>query len=142
MDIVFNHAFQPNPWLRLYYDKARDMATNQSPWFNPEAKHPFNVGYDFNHSSPLVHNMIDSVLDYWTSEFKFDGYRFDLSKGFTQFNSLGNVALWSNYDLDRINNIKRITTNLWNKHPGTYVILEHFADNSEELELSSHGCML
>ena len=50
-------------------------------WFNTIATHPFNVGYDFNHSSPLVHAMVDSVLDYWTSEFKFDGYRFDLSKG-------------------------------------------------------------
>ncbi len=142
MDVVLNHAFQPNPWLRLYYDKGRDEATSQSPWFNPEATHPFNVGYDFNHSSPLVQAMVDSVLDYWTSEFRFDGYRFDLSKGFTQFNSLGNVGLWSNYDWDRINNIKRISTNLWNKHPGKYVILEHFAENSEEMELSAHGCML
>ncbi len=142
MDIVLNHAFQPNPWLRLYYDKGIDQPSNQSPWFNPQATHPFNVGYDFNHASPLVHNMIDSVLDYWISEFKFDGYRFDLSKGFTQFNSLGNVSLWSNYDLERINNIKRISTNLWSKHPGTYVILEHFADNSEEIELASHGCLL
>ena len=23
MDIVFNHAFQPNPWLRLYYDRLK-----------------------------------------------------------------------------------------------------------------------
>ena len=142
LDIVFNHAFQPNPWLRLYYDKGRDEPTSQSPWFNNIATHPFNVGYDFNHSSPLVHAMVDSVLDYWTSEFKFDGYRFDLSKGFTQFNSLGNVGLWSNYDWDRINNIKRIATNLWQNHPGKYVILEHFAENSEEMELSAHGCML
>ena len=97
--------------MRLYYDKGKDEPTSQSPWFNTTATHPFNVGYDFNHSSPLVHAMIDSVLDYWTSEFKFDGYRFDLSKGFTQFNSLGNVGLWSNYDWDRINNIKRIATN-------------------------------
>ena len=142
LDIVLNHAFQPNPWLRLYYDEGRDQATSQSPWFNPEATHPFNVGYDFNHSSPLVHAMVDSVLDYWTTEFRFDGYRFDLSKGFTQLNTVGNVSLWSNYDLDRINNIKRIANNLWARHPGKYFILEHFADNSEEIELSLHGCML
>lgn len=142
MDIVFNHAFRPNPWLRLYYDKGKDVPNSQSPWFNETPKHPFNVGYDFNHSSPYVQTFIDSVLDYWTKEYKFDGYRFDLSKGFTQFNSLGNVALWGNYDITRINNIKRISNNLWSKHPGTYVILEHFADNNEEKELSDHGCML
>ena len=142
MDIVFNHAFQPNPWLRLYYDKAKDEPTSQSPWFNVEPTHPFNVGYDFNHSSPLVHKMIDSVLNYWTSEFRFDGYRFDLSKGFTQNYTLGNVGLWSSYDQDRINNIKRISSNFWSNFPGRYVILEHFADNNEEIELSNHGCML
>ena len=25
MDIVFNHVFQPNPWLRLYYDNRKQM---------------------------------------------------------------------------------------------------------------------
>ena len=39
-------------------------------------------------------------------------------------------------------NIKRITNNLWNKHPGTLVILEHFANNDEEMELAAHGCLL
>ena len=95
----------------MYYDKAKDEPTSQSPWFNVEPTHPFNVGYDFNHSSPLVQKMIDSVLNYWTSEFRFDGYRFDLSKGFTQTYTLGNVGLWSSYDQDRINNIKRISSN-------------------------------
>ena len=142
LDVVFNHAFRPNPWLRLYYDKGRDEPTSQSPWFNPTPTHPFNVGYDFNHSSPLVHTFIDSALNYWTTEFKFDGYRFDLSKGFTQFNSGNDVGLWSSYDLDRINNIKRIATNLWSNHPNKYVILEHFADNNEEIELSNFGCLL
>ena len=70
--------------------------------------------------------MIDSVLNYWTSEFRFDGYRFDLSKGFTQNYTLGNVGLWSSYDQDRINNIKRISSNFWSNFPGRYVILEIF----------------
>ena len=30
LDVVFNHAFRPNPWLRLYYDKGRDEPTSQS----------------------------------------------------------------------------------------------------------------
>ena len=28
------------------------------------------------------------------------------------------------------------------KSPGTYCILEHFADNTEEIELSNYGMML
>ena len=142
MDIVLNHAFRPNPWLRLYYDIGKDEPTSESPWFNTQPTHPFNVGYDFNHSSPYVQAFTDSVLDFWTTNFRFDGYRFDLSKGLTQFNSIGDVALWGNYDIERVNNIKRITNNLWNKHPGTLVILEHFANNDEEMELAAHGCLL
>lgn len=142
MDIVLNHAFRPNPWLRMYYDIGKDEPTLENPWFNTVPTHPFNVGYDFNHSSPYVQALADSVLDYWTTNFRFDGYRFDLSKGLTQFNSLGDVGLWGNYDLERVNNIKRITNNLWNKHPGTIVILEHFANNDEEAELAAHGCLL
>ena len=34
MDIVLNHAFRPNPWLRLYYDIGKDEPTFESPWFN------------------------------------------------------------------------------------------------------------
>ena len=123
MDIVLNHAFRPNPWLRLYYDIGKDEPTFESPWFNIVPTHPFNVGYDC-HSSSYVQAFADSVLDFGL-QILGGGYRFDLSKGLTQFNSLGDVGFVINYDLERVNNIKRIANNLWNKHPGTMVILEH-----------------
>ncbi|PLX00460.1 MAG: alpha-amylase, partial [Marinilabiliales bacterium] len=75
-------------------------------------------------------------------EFNIDGYRFDLSKGFTQTNTLGNTNLWGQYDASRIA--------IWNDYDefihsvdeDAYVILEHFADNNEERELSNNNMML
>ncbi len=142
LDIVFNHAFGNFPYVRLYYDKGTGQVTPQNPWFNVAPPHPFSVGIDFNHDSPYTRNFIDSVLGFWTSEYKVDGFRFDLAKGFTQTNSGNDVGLWSQYDASRIYNIKRMLSHQWAVAPGTYSILEHFADNSEETELANFGAML
>lgn len=141
LDMVLNHAFGQNPMVRLYNDGDYGAPTLDNPWFNREAKHPFNVGYDFNHESTYTKAFVDSVNDYWLSEYKFDGYRFDLSKGFTQFNSGGNVSLWSQRDASRIAIWKNIYDNVKANHPDAYLILEHFADNSEERELANYGLM-
>jgi hypothetical protein len=76
------------------------------------------------------------------NEFKIDGFRFDLSKGFTQFNSGGDVNLWGQYDQSRINLLKRMADKIWEVDSTAYVILEHFAVNSEETVLSNYGMML
>jgi hypothetical protein len=100
------------------------------------------VFFDFNHESQATKDFVDSVTQYWVSEYHFDGFRFDLSKGFTQKNSGSDVALWGHYDASRIAILKRIADKIWNENPDTYVILEHFADNDEETELSNYGMML
>lgn len=141
LDMVLNHAFGQNPMVRLYNDGDYGAPTLDNPWFNREAKHPFNVGYDFNHESTYTKAFVDSVNDYWLSEYKFDGYRFDLSKGFTQVNSGGNVSLWGQRDASRIAIWKNIYDNIKANHPDAYLILEHFADNSEERELANYGLM-
>jgi len=141
LDMVLNHAFGQNSMVRLYNDGDYGAPTLDNPWFNREAKHPFNVGYDFNHESTYTKAFVDSVNDYWLSEYKFDGYRFDLSKGFTQVNSGGNVSLWGQRDASRIAIWKNIYDTIKAKHPDAYLILEHFADNSEERELANYGLL-
>jgi 1,4-alpha-glucan branching enzyme len=141
LDMVLNHAFGQNPFVRLYNDGDYGAPTPDNPWLNRVAKHPFNVGYDFNHESPYTKAFVDSVNNYWLTEYKFDGYRFDLSKGFTQFNSEDNVGLWSQRDQSRIDIWKNIHDQIKKSHPDAYVILEHFADNSEERELADYGMM-
>ena len=140
LDMVLNHACGQNPMVQMYFDNG-NPASN-SPWFNRTATHPFNVCYDFNHESALTRTYSKNVMDYWVNEFRVDGYRFDLSKGFTQVNSGNNVGAWGNYDQSRINIWNDYNGHMQATRPGTYVILEHFADNSEELVLSNAGMML
>jgi 1,4-alpha-glucan branching enzyme len=142
LDMVLNHAFGLSPLVKLYWDESNTRPAANSPYFNQIPTHPFNVGYDFNHESPATQYFVDRVNRYWLEEFKFDGFRFDLSKGFTQFNSGGNVGLWSQYDQSRIDILKRMADSIWAAFPDAYVILEHFAENSEETVLSDYGMML
>src|SRR5690606_26129671 len=105
-------------------------------------KHPFNVFYDFNHESEHTKWYLDTVNYYWAKEYKIDGFRFDLSKGFTQNDSGDDVGAWSSYDQSRIDLLKRMSDKIWEFNADTYVILEHFADNSEEKVLSDYGMMV
>lgn len=142
MDVVFNHAFSTAPICQLYWDDAASAPTTNSPYANIVAKHPFNVGYDLNHESSAMRYYTKRILKYLLEEYKVDGFRFDLSKGFTQKNSGNDAGAMSAYDASRI----AIWTDYYNAvqsySPGAYHILEHFADNSEEVELSKKGMML
>lgn len=144
VDIVLNHQFSQSPMVQLYFDQANGRPAADNPWFNVEATHPFNVGFDMNHESPYVKRYIDQVNRYWLEEYKFDGYRFDLSKGFTQ--NVGNdptdVAAWSSYDQSRIDIILRMVDEIWDFDPNTYVILEHLGSNDEETVFANYGMML
>ncbi len=142
LDVVLNHAFGQSPLARLYWDAVNNRPAANSPWFNPIAKHDFNVGNDFNHESQATKDFVDRVVKHWITEYKVDGFRFDLSKGFTQVNSLGNINLWGQYDQSRINIWKRIADKIWTFDSTFFVILEHFADNSEEIVLANYGMML
>ncbi len=141
VDMVLNHAFGQNPMVRLYNDGDFGAPTDDNPWFNRVAKHPFNVGYDFNHESELTKAFVDSVNNYWLTEYKIDGFRFDLSKGFTQVNTGNDVGLWSQYDPSRIAIWKGIYDRIKANHPEAYIILEHLSENSEEQELANYGLM-
>ena len=140
LDVVLNHAFGQNPMYQMYSDGGG--ATADSPWFNRVATHAFNVGNDFNHESAFTRTYSKNVMDYWVNEYRVDGYRFDLSKGFTQRNTGSNVGAWGQYDQSRINIWNDYNSHMQATRPGTYVILEHFAENSEEIVLSNAGMML
>lgn len=141
-DIVLNHVFGSSPFARLYWDAANNRPSPNNPWLNPIAKHDFNVGFDFNHESQATKDLVQRVVEYWITEYKVDGYRFDLSKGFTQKNTLNNTTAWGQYDASRVAIWKSIANKIWAVDPQTYVILEHFADNTEEKELANYGMML
>lgn len=145
IDMVLNHSFGQSPMVRMYFDPTAGQygqPTAQNPWFNQTDKHPFGVGYDFNHEAQPTQMFTDSVIKYWLTEYKIDGYRFDLSKGFTQKFTGTDVGAWSAYDQSRIDTWKRIMDKVRAYDNSAYMILEHLADNSEEKVLSSMGFML
>ncbi|MCY7421664.1 MAG: T9SS type A sorting domain-containing protein [Chitinophagaceae bacterium] len=142
MDIALNHAFGLSPTVQMYFNSTTNKPAANNPWHNVDAKHPFNVGYDFNHESPATKDLVDRVVEHWLTKYKIDGFRWDLSKGFTQTNNPSNVGAWGNYDASRVAIWKRIYDKMQAVAPSSYCILEHFADNSEEIELSNYGMML
>ena len=145
LDIALNHAFGQSPLVQLYFDPEAGQwgePTAENPWFNQRPKHDYNVGYDFNHESDATKLYASRALKHWLDEYKVDGYRLDLSKGFTQMNTLGNVGLWGQYDASRVAILKAYADSIWKVNVEAYVILEHFADNSEEKVLSEYGMLL
>jgi len=150
MDIVLNHATGLCPLAALYWNNTTNQPAANNPWLNVNAKHPFNVFNDFNHESMATRYFSSRVMEHWLVNYKIDGFRFDLSKGFTQTNSCTTpncdtgpeVASWGMPDASRIAIWKRYYDTVQVKSSGAYVILEHFAENSEEIELSNYGMLL
>ncbi len=148
MDIALNHSFGSSPMVQMYFDAVNNRPDISNPWFNPVAKHAYNVGYDMNHESPDTKYYFDRITAFWLKEYKLDGFRFDLAKGFTQKQTCDNggnncdVNGWSNYDSSRVAIWKRYYDSIQSYSASSYVILEHFAANSEELDLSNYGMLL
>jgi hypothetical protein len=148
MDIALNHSFGLSPLVQLYWDAANNRPAANNPWFNPVPKHAFNVGYDMNHESAATQYYFSRIVEHWLQEYRLDGFRFDLSKGFTQTQTCDasgnncNVGGWSNYDASRVAIWKKYYDTVQLKSPGAYAILEHFAADNEEIELSNYGMLL
>lgn len=139
-DVVFNHADLEFPYAKAYWNGSQPSA--DSPFLNQKATHPYSVFFDFNHESIATQAYFDKVLEFWLKEYKIDGYRFDLSKGFTQKLTDPNVGLWSQYDASRIKLLKRFYDKIRVYDKDCYLILEHLAENIEEVELADYGFML
>ena len=142
MDMVLNHCFNSSPLAQMYWDGKNNRPAANNPWLNTTATHPFSVGNDFNHEASATQRLTNRVMKHWMNNYKIDGFRWDLSKGFTQTNNPTDVGAWGNYDASRIAIWKRIYDTLQTISPNSYCILEHFADNNEERELSDYGMLL
>lgn len=148
MDMVLNHSFGQSPMVQMYWDAANSRPAANSPWFNTVPKHAYNVGYDINHESIATNDFVNRVISHWLINYKIDGFRWDLSKGFTQKQTCDangencNESTFAVYDAGRIAIWKKYYGYMQTAAPGSYCILEHFADNTEEKELADNGMML
>jgi 1,4-alpha-glucan branching enzyme len=141
IDLVFNHSSGQSPFVQLYLDYyGADEIVMQvpNPWFNRQSPNQtFKWDADFNHESKYVKELIDRVTQYWLTEYKVDGFRFDFTKGFTNVSGDGGA-----YDASRISILKRMTDAIWAVNPNAYVTIEHLTANSEEKELADYGLQL
>jgi glycosidase len=139
VDAVLNHVTGASPLAKLYWDGTTNKPASNNPWLNVDAKHDFNVFNDFNHQSTYTKQHVYRYMEHWLKELKVDGFRWDLSKGFTQNNTLGNIGAWSAYDPSRIAIWKQYYDTMQTYSAGAYCIMEHLGVDQEESELANYG---
>src|SRR5699024_1312582 len=107
---------------------------------NEIAPHQYSVFHDLNHEEPMVREFVKRNLQFLLSEYNIDGFRFDLTKGFTQNKS--NESNAGKYDASRIAILKDYNNAIKEVNPKACVILEHFCEDKEEIELARQGMKL
>ena len=135
IDVVYNHLTGLSTYSKLYYQG--DKTASDNPWFNVDAPHPFSVFHDINHENELIADHIKQSLAYLLNEYDVDGFRFDLTKGFT--NRKSNESNASNYDASRVAILKGYYNYIMSVKNDAVVILEHFCEEKEEKELVQAG---
>src|SRR5690606_4933153 len=136
-----NHAFGRNPMVRMWMkdpdgDGWGDPAAD-NPYFNQVATHSYSMGNDFNHSQSRTKDYVKCVVRHWIEEFKIDGFRWDLTKGFTQ-NCTGSESCTNAYQQDRVNVLKEYADYSWSIDPTHYVIFEHLGADNEEQQWANY----
>ncbi|MEC4049168.1 alpha-amylase family glycosyl hydrolase [Flavobacterium sp. SUN046] len=142
LDVALNHAFGRNPMVRMWQvdptNSGYGAPATDNPYFNTVAKHSYGVGNDFNHASAYTKYYVKRVIKQWVQEFKIDGFRWDLTKGFTQACSSGDDACTNGYQQDRVDILKDYADYSWSLDPNHYVIFEHLGIDSEEQQWANY----
>lgn len=138
LDIALNHVFGRSPLVRMWMNDPDGDGfgdpTAQNPYLNQEAKHSYNVGYDINHQLASSQYYVNRTIEHWINEFKIDGIRWDLTKGFTQECTPSDEACTNGYHADRVAILKQYADEQWKIDPNSYVIFEHLGNNGSAQE--------
>lgn len=137
VDVVYNQATGAHPYAKLYWDSKNNKTAANNPWFNVDAPHPYSVFHDWNHEYMPFREHVKESLKYLIEEYHIDGFRFDLTKGFT--NKKSDEGSASNYDQSRVDILTDYTKSVKSYNPNAVVILEHFCETSEEKALANAG---
>lgn len=136
LDLALNHAFGRAPGVRMWMDDPDNDGwgdpSSENPYFNEIAQHSYSVGSDFNHQSVLTKNFTKRVIKHWIEEYKIDGFRWDLTKGFTQNCTANDEGCTGSYQQDRVDVLKEYADYSWSIDPDHYVIFEHLGGQAEE----------
>lgn len=134
LDMVFNQSDGLHPWYQMY-----DAGSN--PFYNKIAPHAYSVLNDWNQGYAMVQEQWRDVLEYWLTEYKFDGYRFDLVKGLGNNDSYKNSgeAATNEYNQSRIDHMIAFQKIVESINPDAYFINEDLATAKEENAMGEHG---
>ncbi|WP_303317315.1 alpha-amylase family glycosyl hydrolase [Flavivirga abyssicola] len=142
LDLALNHAFGRNPMVRLWMNDPDGDGwgepSSENPYFNQTPKHSYNVGSDFDHSNSFTKVYTKRVVKHWIEDFKIDGFRWDLTKGFTQNCSSGDEGCTNSYQADRVAVLKEYADYSWSLDDTHYVIFEHLGADTEEQEWANY----
>ncbi|WP_269234444.1 alpha-amylase family glycosyl hydrolase [Flavobacterium flavigenum] len=142
LDVALNHAFGRNPMVRMWMnDPDGDgfgSPTTENPYFNTVVRHSYSVGEDFNHQSVRTQNYVKRVIKQWVEEYKIDGLRWDLTKGFTQNCTASDETCTNAYQQDRVDVLKSYADYSWNLDPTHYTIFEHLGTDLEEQQWANY----
>lgn len=141
LDVALNHAFGRNPMDRMWMNDPDGDGwggpASDNPYFNVTATHSYSVGNDFNHQQPRTKNYVKRVVKQWIEEYKIDGFRWDLTKGFTQ-NCTGSDACTNSYQQDRVDVLKEYADYSWSLDATHYIIFEHLGADNEEQQWANY----
>lgn len=134
LDVVFNQTDWLHPWYQLY-------PVGENPFYNATAPHAYSVLNDWNQDYPLVRRQFRDVLKYWLTEYKVDGFRFDLVKGLGSNSSYPNNgdSGTNQYNQSRIDNMRELQLAMDEVKPGAYFINENLAGAAEENAMAEFG---
>jgi glycosidase len=146
LDVALNHAFDRNPMDRMWMSDPDGDGwggpASDNPYFNVAATHSYSVGNDFNHQQTRTKTYVKRVEKQWIQGFKIDGFRWDLTKGFTQ-NCPSAVAggqdnCTNSYQQDRVDVLKEYADYAWSLDPTHYAIFEHLGNDNEEQQWANY----
>ena len=142
LDLALNHAFGRNPMVRMWMNDSDGDGwgepNGRNPYFNTTATHSYSVGSDFDHSSAWTKLYTERVIERWIEDFKIDGFRWDLTKGFTQNCSSGDYSCTDSSQADRVAILKEYADYSWSLDPDHYVIFEHLGGQQEQKEWADY----
>lgn len=145
LDIVLNQSDGLHPWYGMY-------TRNNTPFYNSSAPHSYSVLNDWNQDCEMVQQQWHDALAYWMTEYKADGFRFDLVKGLgdnssydTPYDAATNT--WGNpseantnrFNATRVARMKSLRDKMVEINPDVYFINENLAGAEEENEMAKDG---
>ena len=149
LDIALNHVFGRSPLERMWMlDSDNDGWANgtgfrtstENPYINQTATHSYGVGSDINHfrttgpGGDVITPYVTATIKTWIQDYKIDGFRWDLTKGFTNSCTSGDETCTNSYLADRVAKLKQYADIQWSYDPNFLVIFEHLGSGGSATE--------